>query len=181
MRGFDLFMGLVRRIAAVRSDTHFAIVGGEAIHYGWDTLFSGGRTFKEWVLSRYDGDLSRCHFLGMVDPPVLADVLARSDLHIYLSVPFVPSWSLLNALSSGCLVLAGDVPPVREIIEPERNGLIGPLFDGEELTRIALRVLDDPAAYAPLREAGRRLVEQKYSLDVAVPALRDFFEGFANA
>jgi len=183
VRGFDLFLGLARRVAASRPDVHFVVVGGETTHYGWDPIFTGGRTFKEWVLGRFDGELSRLHFLGMIDPPHLADVLARSDLHVYLSVPFVSSWSLRNALSCGCVVLAGDVAPVREIIGPGRHGLLAPLFDLEELTRTALRVLDDPAAHAPLGEAGRRLVEEKYSLDVAVPALKDFFErvGGANA
>jgi glycosyltransferase involved in cell wall biosynthesis len=115
-----------------------------------------------------------------VDPPVLADVLARSDLHVYLSVPFVPSWSLLHALSSGCLVLAGDTPPVREIIEPGRNGLLAPLFDTDEQARAALRALGDPGTHTPLREAGRRLVEERYALEVAVPALADFFRRVAG-
>jgi glycosyltransferase involved in cell wall biosynthesis len=181
VRGFDLFMELTRRIGAARPDVHFAIVGGDATHYGWDTIFSGGRTFKEWVLGRCDGGLSRCHFLGMVEPALLADVLARSDLHVYLSVPFVPSWSLLNALSAGCVVLAGDTAPAREIVEPGRHGMLAPLFDQDELTRTALCVLDDPAAHAPLGEAGRRLVEEKYSLEVAVPALKVFLERVANA
>src|SRR5262249_60874160 len=113
----------------------------------------GGHSFKEWCLAGADGDLARFLFLGMVDPPALADVLARSDLHVYLSVPCVPSWSLLNALSCGCVVLAGDTEPVREIIEPGRHGLLAPLFDLEELTRVALGVLDDPAAHAPLGAA----------------------------
>jgi glycosyltransferase involved in cell wall biosynthesis len=180
VRGFDLFMGLARRIAAARADAHFVVVGGDTTHYGWDTLFTGGRTFREWVLERFNGDLSRFHFLGMVEPARLADVLARSDLHVYLSVPFVASWSLLNALSCGCVVLAGEVEPVREIIEPGRHGLFAPLFDLDQLTRVALRVLDDPAAHAPLGEAGRRLVEERYSLEVAIPALADFFERVAR-
>jgi glycosyltransferase involved in cell wall biosynthesis len=180
VRGFDLFMELARRVAAVRPDVHFVVAGGDTTHYGWDPIFTGGRTFKEWVLGRYGGDLSRFHFLGMVDPSVLADVLARSDLHIYLSVPFVASWSLLNALSAGCVVLASDVEPVREFVEPGRHGLLAPLFDVEEQTRLALAVLDDPATYAPLRAEGRRLVEEKYSLEVVLPGLKDFFERVAH-
>jgi glycosyltransferase involved in cell wall biosynthesis len=180
MRGFDLFLGLAGRVAAARPDVRFVIVGGEMTHYGWDPIFTGGRTFKEWALERYGGETARLHFLGMVDPSVLADVLARSDLHVYLSVPFVVSWSLLNALSGGCVVLAADVEPVREVIEPGRHGLLAPLFDAEGLTRLALRVLDDPAAHAPLGEQGRRLVEEKYSLEVAVPALKEFFERVAG-
>jgi glycosyltransferase involved in cell wall biosynthesis len=181
MRGFDLFMDIARRVASARSDVHFVVVGGDETHYGWDKLFANGRTFKDWVLARYDGDLSRCHFLGMVEPPLLAEVLGRSDLHVYLSVPFVLSWSLVNALSAGCLVLAGDVPPVREVIEPGRNGLLGPLFDTEELARLALSTLDDPAVFSPLREAARRLAKEKYSLEAAVPALHGFFEQVASA
>jgi glycosyltransferase involved in cell wall biosynthesis len=181
VRGFDLFMALAGRLAAARPGVHFAVVGGEETHYGWDRLFTGGRAFKDWVVERHVGDLARFHFLGTVEPPVLADVLARSDLHVYLSVPFVPSWSLLHALSSGCLVLAGDTVPVREIIEPGRNGLLAPLFDTDEQVRAALRALDDPGGHIPLREAGRRLVEERYALELAVPALADFFRRVAGS
>jgi glycosyltransferase involved in cell wall biosynthesis len=181
VRGFDFLMALAGRLAAARTGVHFVIVGGEATHYGWDKLFTGGRSFKDWVLGRYGGDLARFHFLGMVEPPVLADVLACSDLHVYLSVPFVPSWSLLHALSSGCLVLAGDTPPMREIIEPGHTGLLAPLFDTDEQARAAMRALDDPGAYIPLRHAARRLVEKRYSLEVAVPGLAHFFESVADS
>ena len=61
--------------------------------------------------------------------PELADVLCLSDLHVYLTVPFVLSWSLLNAMACGCVVLASDVAPVREVIVPGENGLVEPLFD----------------------------------------------------
>jgi glycosyltransferase involved in cell wall biosynthesis len=181
VRGFDLFMRLAHRIGRERSDLHFVVAGGDETHYGWDSLFTGGQSFKDWVLSRYDGDLGRVHFLGTVEPARLADVFARSDLHVYLSVPFVTSWSLLNALSAGCLVLAADVPPVREVVEADRHALLEPLFDEDRLTRAALRALDDPAAFEPLRAAARRRVEERYSLDVAVPALKDFFERAASA
>ena len=72
---------------------------------------------------------------------------AGAQADVYLSVPFVLSWSLLDALSSGCVVLAGDVPPVREVIEPGRTGLVEPLFDADRLAGTALRVLEDPAAF----------------------------------
>ena len=78
------------------------------------------------------------------------------------------------------MVLAGDVAPVREIVESGRHGLLAPLFDADELTRLALGVLDDPAEYAPLREQARRRVEEKYSLEVALPGLKEFFERVAG-
>ncbi|MBV9125095.1 MAG: glycosyltransferase, partial [Planctomycetes bacterium] len=111
----------------------------------------------------------------------LAPLLCLSDLHLYLTAPFVLSWSLFDALACGCVVLAGDVEPVWEVIEPGRTGLVEPLFDTERLAETALRVLADPAAYRPLGQAGRQLMEEKYSLEVAVPGLKDYFERMAAA
>ncbi len=180
IRGFDLFMKVADRIGRARPDVLFVVVGGEEIHYGWDKLHTGVPSFKQWVLSRGDYDLSRFVFLGRVLPAQLADILRLSDLHIYLTAPFVLSWSLLNAMSSGCVVLGSDVPPVREVLRPGENGLIGPLFDVEFLTESALRVLDDPAEFAPMGKAARRTIEESYSLEVSIPPIRDFFERVAS-
>jgi glycosyltransferase involved in cell wall biosynthesis len=176
MRGFDLFLRVAQRIARERSDVVFAIAGGEETYYGWDRLHTGGPTFREWAVAGAAYDVSRFVFLGQIVPDELARVLARSDLHIFLTVPFVLSWSLFDALASGCVVLAADVPPVREVIEPGVNGLVENLFDVDRLTETALKVLDDPAAFRPLGVEARRRVEERYSLDVAVPELRAYFE-----
>jgi glycosyltransferase involved in cell wall biosynthesis len=179
IRGFDLFMKAAQQIARARADVLFVVVGGEEIHYGWDKLHTGSPSFKQWVLSRESYDLSRFLFLGRVLPEQLADILRISDLHIYLTAPFVLSWSLLNAMASGCVVLGSDVPPVREVIRPEENGLVVPLFDVECLTETALRVLDDPAEFAPLGRAACRTIEEAYSVEVCIPPLKDFFERVA--
>jgi glycosyltransferase involved in cell wall biosynthesis len=176
MRGFDVFMQVAGRICKARDDVLFVIAGGDDAYYGWDALFTGGASFRQWALERGNYDLSRFVFLGQVDPEQLAPVLARSDLHIYLTVPFVVSWSLFNALACGCVVLASDTAPVREVIEPGVNGLVEPLFDVDRLTDSALRVLSDPAEYRPLGEAARTRAESQYSLDVAVPELKAYFE-----
>jgi glycosyltransferase involved in cell wall biosynthesis len=154
----------------------FVVVGGEEIHYGWDKLHTGSPSFKQWVLSRGQYDLSRFVFVGRVLPEQLADILRISNLHIYLTAPFVLSWSLLNAMASGCVVLGSDVPPVREVLRPGENGLVESLFDLERLTETALEVLDDPARFAPLGRAARRTIEESYSLEVCIPPLKDFFE-----
>jgi glycosyltransferase involved in cell wall biosynthesis len=91
----------------------------------------------------------------------------------------VPSWSLFNALACARVVLASDVEPVREVIEPGVHGLVEHPLDVEGLTATALAVLADPAAYRPLGQAGRALVEERYSLEVAVPGLKDYFERMA--
>ncbi|MDR3620553.1 MAG: glycosyltransferase [Paludisphaera borealis] len=180
VRGFDVFMKVADRIARRRSDVLFVVVGGDETHYGWDKLHTGSPSFKQWVLDGGSYDLSRFLFLGRIAPERLAEILRRTDLHIYLSTPFVTSWSLFNAMSSGAVVLASDVEPVRELIEPGVNGLVGPLFDVDRLTETALRVLDDPATHAPLGRAARRTIEEKYSVDVCIPPLRDFFSRMSD-
>jgi len=180
MRGFDLFLCVAQRILRECSDVLFVVAGDEQIYYGWDKLYTGQTSFKQWALSQGDYDLSRFVFLGHVEPEQLAEVLCLSDLHLYLSVPFVLSWSLFDALTCGCVVLAGDVLPVREVIEPGQNGLIEPLFDTDRLAETALRVLDDPAGFRPLGQAARVLMEKNYSLDVAIPELKDFFERISS-
>lgn len=180
MRGFDLFMRVAQQIARERSDVVFVVVGKESSCYSWDKLHTGQENFKEWVVARGDYDLSRFIFLGQVEPAQLADLFCLSDLHIYLTVPFVPSWSLFNALACSCIVVASDVEPVREIITPGVHGLLEPLFDTERMAETAMRVLDDPATYRPLGEAGRRLIEEKYGIEVCLPRLKNYFERVAT-
>lgn len=179
MRGFDIFLKVAARIARERSDVLFVVAGTDQVYYGWDALHTGGRSFREWALERTPIDPDRLVFLGHIPPESLAEVLCLSDLHLYLTVPFVLSWSLLNAMSCARVVLGSDVPPVREVIEPGRTGLVEPLFDVDRLTRTALAVLDDPAAHRPLGEAARALMKERYSLDVCIPSLKDYFERVA--
>jgi glycosyltransferase involved in cell wall biosynthesis len=181
MRGFDLFMRVAGHIARRRSDVLFLVVGQEQSYYSWDRLHTGQPSFKQWVLSQGQHDLSRFVFILHLEPERLAEVFCLSGLHLYLTVPFVLSWSLFNVLACGCVVLASDVAPVLEVIDPGRNGLVGPLFDVEGLAETALRVLADPAAFRPLGQAGRVLMEERYSIDVAVPELRHYFERMAGS
>ena len=179
IRGFDVFMKVADRITRQRADVLFVVVGGEEIHYGWDKLHTGAPSFKQWVLSQGRYDLSRFLFMGRVLPELLADILRLSDLHIYLSSPFVVSWSLFNAMATGIPVLASDVPSVREVVEPGVNGLVEPLFDVDQLTAAALKVLAHPADFAPLGHAARRTIEERYSIEHCIPPIRDFFERVA--
>ncbi|HWE34972.1 MAG TPA: glycosyltransferase [Isosphaeraceae bacterium] len=180
MRGFDVFMKVAKRIARERPDVLFVVAGQEEIYYGWDKLHTGQPSFKQWVLSRDTYDLSRFVFLGHIHPDRLADLLRLSDLHLYMTVPFVLSWSFINALASGPVVIGSDVPPVREVITPGVHGLVEPLFDVDRWAESSLRVLADPAAYRPLTLAARGLIEERYSLDVSIPDLKDYFERMAS-
>ncbi len=177
MRGFDIFLKAARKIYTRRPDAHFLIIGEDRVVYGGDLRHTGARTFKEYLLAQGDYDLRRLHFLGRVPPRTLAALLARSDLHIYLTAPFVLSWSLLNAMSCGCTVLASDTAPVREVVEAERNGLLCDFFDVDGFAEAALEVLRAPRKFRrTLGAAARRTVEARYALDVTLPRLRALFE-----
>ena len=178
-RGFDIFMKVAKRVCAARADVLFVAVGNDRGYYSGDEDFIGAQSFKEHALSQDTYDLSRIWFPGPMAPADLAQLLSLSDLHIYLTVPFVLSWSLMNALACGCTVLASDVPPVREMVRHGENGLLADFHDVDALSAAALRVLDDPAAFRPLGEAGMEMIQTRYSMAQSFDRLREFFQSVA--
>lgn len=180
VRGFDLFMQFAKKLYQRRSDVRFAVVGQDKVCYGGDLNRTGGKSFKTWVLEQDDYDLSKIAFLGPVNPDVLAQLFTITDLHVYLTVPFVLSWSLFDALSCGAVVLASRTAPVCEVIEHGRNGLLADFFDTDRMVELACAVLDDPAAHRPLADAGIETVRSRYSLDVCLPQLVRLFEQTAR-
>jgi len=180
LRGFDIFMKTAKLIHERHPDVLFLVVGSDRICYGGDEKRIQHKTFREHVLAQDDYDLSRFHFTGMVPPSTLIDLLSLSDLHIYLTAPFVLSWSLMNALACGCTVLASDTAPVQEMIVDGENGLLADFFDVEGLASKALEVLKDPEAYRALGTNGSDLIRREYALDVTIPRLVALFERTAN-
>ena len=176
MRGFDVFMKMAKGLCDRRKDVLFVVVGEDRICYGGDEKATGRKSFKQWVLSQDDYDLSRIVFLGRIPPQALGRLFAISDLHVYLTVPFVLSWSLMNALACGTTVLASDTAPVREMIEHEKNGLLCDFFDAEGLVRAASAVLDTPEDFKPLGQAGIEMIRSRYSLQKCLPQMVDFYE-----
>lgn len=168
MRGFDIFVRVAKQIVKEVSNVLFVVVGSDRVCYGNDFDHIRTKTFREHVIQTEQPDLSQFRFLGTVPQAQLRDIFSLSDLHIYLTVPFVLSWSLLNALACECTVLASDVAPVREVVEHGRTGLVGEFFDVDKLAECALRVLHDPAKHREIGRAGRGLIEQEYSLDKTV-------------
>lgn len=168
MRGFDIFVRVANRIAKEMSNVLFVVVGSDRVCYGNDLEHIKAKTFRDHVIQTEQPDLSRFRFLGTVPQAQLADIFSLSDLHIYLTVPFVLSWSLLNALACECTVLASDVAPVREVIEHRRTGLLGEFFDVEGLVGQALQVLREPMRYRSLGQTGRALIQKQYDVERTV-------------
>lgn len=176
MRGFDIFVRVANRIVQEMNNVLFVVVGSDRVSYGNDLSHIKTKTFREHVIQTEEPDLTRFRFMGTVPQSQLIDILSLSDLHIYLTVPFVLSWSLLNALACECIVLGSDVAPVREVIEHGRTGLLGDFFDVDGLADHAIQVLCDPSQYRELGRTGRALMEREYSLDKIVPLFHSLLE-----
>jgi glycosyltransferase involved in cell wall biosynthesis len=180
MRGFDIFVEVARRVTAARPDVVVLVVGEDKVFYGGDTKRTGGRPFGAWTLERSGLDRSRCRFLGRLPPAELAHLMAVGDCHVYLTVPFILSWSLLDALACGAAVVASDVAPVREMIRHDETGLLADFFDAKGLADHVLRVLAEPDTRDRFGRAGAELVRAEYALDVCLPRLKAFYEEVAR-
>lgn len=175
MRGFDLFMQIADRVCKQRQDVTVLVIGEDRIAYGGDARFTQGKTFKQWCLDQNDFDLSRIHFVGRVRPSELVNVFSLSDAHLYLTVPFTLSWSLFNAMSCGALAIGSETAPVAELIENGKNGLLVDFFETDRWVDQVLQVLDDPAAYDPLRQAARQTILDSYTLPKCLDKMLDLY------
>jgi glycosyltransferase involved in cell wall biosynthesis len=143
--------------------------------YGGDLQHISAPTFKQHVLQQDDYDLTRIRFLGPVKPGQLVNVFSASDVHLYLTVPFVLSWSVLNAMSCGCTVLASDTAPVREVVRHGETGLLCDFFDAAKFARMAVEVLREPREFGHLGAAAEAFVRDEYSLATIMPRMIDFY------
>ena len=177
MRGFDVFMKAAKKIYTRFPNVLFFVVGTDRIAYGGDENYIAPfKSFKEWTLAQDQYDMSKFVFTGRIPPGELATLLASGDLHMYLTVPFVLSWSMMDALSCGAVVLGSDTAPVREMIVDGQNGLLADFFDPDQLADKAVQVLSDPAAHRPLGRAAEDMIESRYSLEAVFPEMLKMYQ-----
>ncbi len=165
LRGIHVFLRALPRVLAERPNAHAVIIGGtDGVAYGAPA--PKGQTWKDIYLAELADrlDLSRVHFLGRVPRQTYLDALAVSAAHIYLTYPFVLSWSLLEAMSAGCLVIASDTAPVREAVQHERNGLMTDFFDVDGLASCIVDALAAPDRYRAMRAQARADAIARYDL-----------------
>ncbi|MBV9735922.1 MAG: glycosyltransferase [Acidisphaera sp.] len=162
-RGMHILMRALPKLLA-REDVHVAVVGTEGGGYG--PRLSDGRTWKEYFIQEMKGtyDASRLHFMGLTPYDDYRTLLRRSDAHVYLTYPFVASWSLREALATGCAVIASETPPVREFIQHERNGLLTPFFDPQALATRVLDLFEDEWLDGHIRASARAYAERHLSM-----------------
>jgi glycosyltransferase involved in cell wall biosynthesis len=164
-------MRALGRILARRPEAQVVIVGGDGVSYGLPP--PPGRSWKDIFLAEVRDrlDLSRVHFVGRVPHHILIDLLRVSAAHVYLSYPFVLSWSMLEAMSAGALVIGSRTAPVEDIVVDGENGVMRDFFDAEGIAEAVIDALAAPDRYRPLREAGRRTIVERFDLTrVCLPA-----------
>ncbi len=181
MRGFDIFMRAAKIIAERYPDVVFFVVGSDKMSYGGDEEhIKPYKSFREWTLAQQSYDLSKFVFIPGMDAAQLGRLLAATDLHIYLTVPFVLSWSMMDALSCGATVLASATSPVKEMIRHGENGLLADFFSPEDFADQAIDALKDLASARALGRAAERIIVERYSLDAVMPEMIKLYEEAAQ-
>jgi glycosyltransferase involved in cell wall biosynthesis len=163
-RGFPQFMRALPAFQKLRPKAQLVVVGGDGVSYG--RAPAGGGTWREVMLRELDGriDLSRVHFVGRVTYPDLLSLFRLTRAHLYLTYPFVLSWSMLDAMACGAAILGSATAPVQEVIQDGVNGRLTDFFNHEAIAENLAAMLADPEAQAPLKAAARRHVETHYDL-----------------
>jgi glycosyltransferase involved in cell wall biosynthesis len=162
-RGFHVLMRALPNLLRARKDIRVAIVGGDGVSYGGPPPKG---SWKDTMLAELGAeiDLKRVVFPGRLDYAVYVRMLQRSDAHVYLTYPFVASWSLREALATGCAVIGSDTDPVREFITHEKNGLLADFFDTAGLAAKVVSVIENAALARSLRAEARRYAERHLSM-----------------
>ncbi|MBN9455341.1 MAG: glycosyltransferase [Bosea sp.] len=164
-RGYPQFMRAAARLAQDDPGLIFVVVGGDGPGYGRPR--EDGRLWREAMLAETEL-AERVVHIPWLPHESLVRLFQVSAAHVYLTVPFVLSWSLLEAMACGCLVVASDTPPVQEAIRDGVNGLLAPFDAPAILAQRIAEALRRPQGMASLRRAARETVRAGYARELCV-------------
>jgi glycosyltransferase involved in cell wall biosynthesis len=187
-RGYHIFMRALPELLKRRSQARVLIVGGEDVSYGArpDPSLHGQKTWKQIFIDEVrpqipEPDWARVHFLGKLDYAPFIVLLRLSRVHVYLTYPFVLSWSLLEAMSLGCAIVASDTAPVREAIRQGETGQLVDFFDAAALVETIDQLLTDHATRQRLGDNARAFAQINYDLKrICLPGQLAWVEALAN-
>lgn len=160
-RGFPEFMKTVEQLQKIRPNMQVIIGGEDRVCYGCHLK---NDTFKQKMLRELDLDLSRIHFVGNLPYAEYIKLLQVSKCHVYLTYPFVLSWSLLEAMATGCCIVASDTAPVKEVIQNNFNGILVDFYDIDLLVKNINLILNNPENYSNIRTSARKTINEKFEL-----------------
>ncbi|MBJ3763248.1 glycosyltransferase [Maribius pontilimi] len=183
-RGFHIFMRALPDLLKRRPNAQIIVVGEDGVSYG--SAPKQGGTWKDVMIAEVrdrisDADLARVHFTGRIARDDFTRLLQVTRLHLYLTYPFVLSWSLLEAMACEAAIVASDTAPVREALVHDKTAILSDFFDIPGLVDRIDALLDDPSRRAALGAAARQHVQRTYDLrQVCLPAQFDWIAGFAG-
>lgn len=160
-RGFPQFMDAVRILLAKRPKLHVVLVGADRVCYGAKLQDS---SFQKKEEEKGGYDTSRVHFTGLRNRNDYRMILQASDVHVYLTRPFVLSWSMLEAMSFGCALVGSKTPPVEEVVTDSENGLLAEFRSPHHIADRVEEILDDRVLAERLGQAARQTILEKYEL-----------------
>lgn len=182
-RGFHTFMRALPELLVARPDARVVIVGGSDVSYG--SAPAGGGSWKPVLINEVkprirEEDWARVHFVGKLEYAQFMALLQLSTVHVYLTYPFVLSWSLLEAMSCGCAIVGSDTAPVREVIHDGETGCLTDFFDASALARRVAGLLADAPARRRLGAHAREFAVARYDVrGVCLPQQREWVESLA--
>jgi glycosyltransferase involved in cell wall biosynthesis len=183
-RGYHILMRALPRLLEQRPNLRVIIVGGDGVSYGSEPETKNGvkQSWKNLVIDEVKEsikpeDWSRIHFVGKIPYDTYTRLIQISSVHIYLTYPFVLSWSLLEAMSMGVAIVASDTKPVLEYIKDGENGLLFDFFDVDALADLTIKLLADPSERSRLGMNARKSVVSKLDLKtICLPHQIDWVE-----
>lgn len=163
-RGVHVFIRSLPLIQELCPDARIVIVGGDDVSYGRKP--PAGTTCRSRYCDEVNDavDWKRVHFVGRLPYGLYLKVLQISSAHVYLTYPFVLSWSMLEAMAAGCVVIGSATPPVEEVISHGENGLLVDFFNRQQLARTVSEVVNNPTAYEEIGRSARKTVLERYDL-----------------
>lgn len=176
-RGFPQLIETISILQKERPQCHFVIVGKNRVAYG--KSLPDGKTYKDAMLEKFPLDPNRVHFTDLLPYDEYLQVLQASSVHIYLTRPFVLSWSMLEALSTGCLIVASDTDPVTEVIEDNVHGLLVNFFEPRQISDRVIEALNNLQKMATIRNNARETILAHYDLGKLLPQHLQWVKDFA--
>ncbi len=173
-RGFPQAMQAIALLQQRRPKLHVLIAGHDGVAYGAQR--SDGRSWGEWAKQEIPLDPKRTHWLGMLQDEAYWQVLAHSTVHLYLTVPFVLSWSLLEAAAAGCAIVASATPPVQEVLTHGHSALLVDFFSPEAQAQAIETLLEQPTLRARLSQSACQAAAW-YSAEQGLAAWRNLLTG----
>ncbi len=159
-RGFHVFMRALPELLRLRSGCRVCIIGRDGVSYGMRPPF--GQSYVRRYKALYPVDPQRVFFIDTLPYPDYLKALQVSACHVYLTYPFVLSWSALEAMAAGCLLVGSATEPVREVIRDGENGFLVDFFDHNALARRIADVLANRERLGHVRRAARQTVLDRY-------------------